>query len=129
MLTPFVAYLAAEYLHVSGVLSVVCAGLVISWRAPDVFSFQTRIRHRAVWDTIIFLMNGVVFILIGLQLRSILDDLEEYSVSALWLYGSVVSVVTILVRIFWVFSAAFCQRQSAVNHRTMISMMATHGKT
>lgn len=110
LLTPFVAYLAAEYLHVSGVLSVVCAGLVISWRAPDVFSFQTRIRHRAVWDTIIFLMNGIVFILIGLQLRSILDDLEEYSVSALWLYGSVVSVVTILVRIFWVFSAAFLSK-------------------
>lgn len=55
-------------------------------------------------------MNGVVFILIGLQLRSILDDLEEYSVSTLWLYGSVVSVVTILVRIFWVFSAAFLSK-------------------
>lgn len=67
-------------------------------------------RHRAVWDTIIFLMNGLVFILIGLQLRSILDDLEEYSVSTLWLYGSVVSVVTILVRIFWVFSAAYLSK-------------------
>lgn len=107
LLTPFVAYLAAEYFHVSGVLSVVCAGLVISWRAPEVFSYQTRIRHRSVWDTIIFLLNGFVFILIGLQLRLILTDLETYSVPQLFLYGAIVSAVTILVRIFWVFGAAF----------------------
>lgn len=107
LLTPFVAYLAAEHFHVSGVLSVVSAGLVISWRAPDVFSYQTRIRHRAVWDTIIFLLNGFVFILIGLQLRSILADLEQYSMRQLFLYGAIVSAVTILVRIVWVFGAAF----------------------
>ncbi|HEY3405382.1 MAG TPA: Na+/H+ antiporter [Ohtaekwangia sp.] len=106
LLTPFVAYLTAEYFHVSGVLSVVCAGLVISWRAPDVFSYQTRIRHRAVWDTLIFLLNGFVFILIGLQLRSILTDLEQYSIYQLLLYGCIVSAVTVLVRIFWVFGAA-----------------------
>jgi CPA1 family monovalent cation:H+ antiporter len=105
LLTPFVAYLAAEYFHVSGILSVVCAGLVLSWRAPDVFSYQTRIRHRAVWDTLIFLLNGFVFILIGLQLRSILDDLQQYSVSQLILYGAVVSGITILIRIFWVLGA------------------------
>lgn len=106
LLTPFLAYLAAEAIHVSGILSVVCAGLVISWRAPEVFSYQTRIRHRAVWDTIIFLLNGFVFILIGMQLRSILTDLEEYSVGQLFLYGGVVSIVTIIVRIIWVFTAA-----------------------
>lgn len=106
LLTPFVAYLAAEHLHVSGVLSVVSAGLVISWRSPDVFSYQTRIRHRAVWDTIIFLLNGFIFILIGLQLRSIVNDLEEYSIYQLFLYGSIVSLVTILIRILWVFVAA-----------------------
>src|SRR5690606_20285225 len=73
--------------HVSGVLSIVSAGLFISWRAPDVFSYQTRIRHRAVWDTIVFLLNGFVFILIGLQLRSILADLGQYSLKQLILYG------------------------------------------
>ncbi|RAW02029.1 Na+/H+ antiporter [Pseudochryseolinea flava] len=105
LLTPFVAYLAAEYFHVSGILSVVCAGLVISRRAPDVFSYQTRIRHRAVWDTLIFLLNGFVFILIGLQLRSILADLKQYSVMELMLYGALVSGITILIRIFWVLGA------------------------
>jgi CPA1 family monovalent cation:H+ antiporter len=107
LLTPFVAYLAAEHFHVSGVLAVVCAGLFISWRASGVFTFQTRIRHRAVWDTIIFLLNGFVFILIGLQLRPILADLEPYSVLQLFLYGGIVSTVTIVVRIIWVFGAAF----------------------
>jgi CPA1 family monovalent cation:H+ antiporter len=110
LLTPFVAYLVAEYFHASGVLSVVCAGLFISWRAPEVFSYQTRIRHRAVWDTIIFLLNGFVFILIGLQLKSILNDLEYYSVTDLFLYGGLISAVTVIVRMFWVFSAAFLSR-------------------
>jgi CPA1 family monovalent cation:H+ antiporter len=109
LLTPFVAYLAAEIFHASGVLSVVCSGLVISWRAPDVFSYQTRIRHKAVWDTIIFLLNGFVFILIGLQLQSILADLKQYSLSQLLLYGFIVSIVTILVRVFSVFGAASLQ--------------------
>ena len=90
LLTPFLSYLAAEHIHVSGVLATVSAGLLISWRAPDVFSYHTRIRHRAVWDTIIFLLNGFVFILIGLQLRSILADLGQYSVSHIVLYGIVV---------------------------------------
>jgi CPA1 family monovalent cation:H+ antiporter len=107
LLTPFIAYLAAEYIHASGVLSIVSAGLVISWRAPEVFSYQTRIRHRAVWDTLIFLLNGFIFILIGLQLRAILADLEEYSVYELAMYGLLVSVVTIAVRILWVFGVAF----------------------
>jgi Na+/H+ antiporter len=107
LLTPFVAYLTAEQIHTSGVLSVVSAGLVISWRAPDVFSYQTRIRNRAVWDTIIFLLNGFIFILIGLQLKSILADLGQYSLGELIFYGFIVSVVTVLVRILWVFAAAF----------------------
>jgi CPA1 family monovalent cation:H+ antiporter len=106
LLTPFLSYLAAEHIHVSGVLSVVSSGLIISWRAPDVFSYQTRLRHRAVWDTIIFLLNGFVFILIGLQLRSILDDLGQYSIHQLVLYGIAVSTITILIRILWVFGAA-----------------------
>jgi CPA1 family monovalent cation:H+ antiporter len=107
LLTPFVSYLAAERIHVSGVLSIVSAGLFISWRAPDVFSYQTRIRHRAVWDTIVFLLNGFVFILIGLQLRSIVADLGQYSLKELIRYGLIISIVTILVRILWVVGAAF----------------------
>src|SRR5678809_450300 len=62
LLTPFVSYLLAEQFHMSGVLAVVSTGLVIAWRSPEVFSYQTRMRTRVVWDTLIFLLHGFVFI-------------------------------------------------------------------
>jgi monovalent cation/hydrogen antiporter len=107
LLTPFLAYLIAENLNTSGILSVVSAGLLISSHASEIFSYQTRIRNRSVWDTLIFLLNGFIFILIGLQLPLILRDLSAYTAVELLLYGAMVSFVTILVRIIWVFSAAF----------------------
>jgi CPA1 family monovalent cation:H+ antiporter len=107
LLTPFVAYSISEQLHVSGVLAVVSAGLVISWRAPDIFSHHTRLRNKAVWDTIIFLLNGFIFILIGLQLPAILADLTNYTARELIFFGFAISAVTILARITWVFSAAY----------------------
>jgi Na+/H+ antiporter len=107
LLTPFISYLAAERIHTSGVLAVVSTGLMISWRAPEIFSYQTRIRNRAVWDTVIFLLNGFIFILIGLQLPSILGDLNGYGMYELIAYGLLVSGVTVAVRILWVFGAAY----------------------
>lgn len=116
LLTPFVAYLVAEHWHSSGVLSVVSAGLMISWRSSEIFSYETRIRHRAVWETIIFLLNGFIFIIIGLQLPSILNDLEEYTHHQLMLYGGLVAGVTIAVRIFWVFGASYSFFKNANRH-------------
>lgn len=107
LLTPFVAYLVAEHWHSSGVLAVVSAGLMISWRSSEIFSYETRIRNHAVWDTIIFLLNGFIFIIIGLQLPSILDDLGGYTMDQLLLYGGLVAGVTIAVRILWVFGASY----------------------
>ena len=109
LLSPFVSYLAAEQFHMSGVLAVVSTGLVISWRAPEVFSYQIRMRTRAVWDTLIFLLHGFVFILIGLQLPSIVKDLGHYSFSHILGYGLLISLVTIVVRIVWVFAGAYWQ--------------------
>jgi CPA1 family monovalent cation:H+ antiporter len=107
MLTPFISYLAAERLHTSGILAVVCTGLIISWRAPEIFTYHTRIRNRAVWDTAIFLLNGFIFILIGLQLPVILSDMHDYSKTELLVYGLLVSGVTIVVRVLWVFGVAY----------------------
>jgi Na+/H+ antiporter len=109
LLSPFVSYLAAEQFHMSGVLAVVSTGLVISWRSPEVFSYQTRMKTRAVWDTLIFLLHGFVFILIGLQLPSLIKDLGHYSLPQLLGYGLLISLVTIVVRIIWVFSGAYWQ--------------------
>ncbi|MGE5521486.1 MAG: Na+/H+ antiporter [Candidatus Dadabacteria bacterium] len=106
LLTPFVSYLAAEQLHTSGILAVVTTGIIISWRSQEIFSYQSRMQTRVVWDTLIFLMNGFIFILIGLQLPGILKQLRGYSFSTLLVYGLVVSVATIIVRILWVFISA-----------------------
>lgn len=107
LLSPFVAYLAAEQFHLSGVLAVVSTGLVISWRSPEIFSYQTRMRARVVWDTTIFLLHGFVFILIGLQLPSIIKNIGNYPFIEMLGYGVLVSLVTIIVRIIWVFGGAY----------------------
>ncbi|MGZ8551090.1 MAG: cation:proton antiporter, partial [Chitinophagaceae bacterium] len=112
LLAPYMSYLVAEQFHMSGVLAVVSTGLVIAWRAPEVFSYQTRIRTRVVWDTLRFLLHGFVFIMIGLQLPSIIKDLGNYSFPQMLGYGLVISLVTIIVRIIWVFAGADWQKFS-----------------
>jgi CPA1 family monovalent cation:H+ antiporter len=89
------------------VLAVVTAGLFISWRSREVFSSETRLQTKVVWDTVIFLLNGIVFILIGLQLPAIVKDLTADTIFELVGYGLIVSVVTIFIRILWVFAGAY----------------------
>ncbi|MEO5997457.1 MAG: Na+/H+ antiporter [Chitinophagaceae bacterium] len=109
LLAPFLSYLLAEHFHTSGVLAVVTGGLFIAWRSPEVFSYQGRMQIRSVWDTLIFLLNGIIFILIGLQLPGILNALKGYSFWELLGYGLIVSAVTIFIRIIWVFVGAYHQ--------------------
>jgi CPA1 family monovalent cation:H+ antiporter len=106
LLTPFIAYQLAEHLHTSGVLSVVSAGLLIARRSPEMLSYETRMQNRAVWDTLIFLLNGIVFILIGLQLPTILKGLAQYTLGRLMGYGFLISMVTVVMRVVWVFAGA-----------------------
>jgi CPA1 family monovalent cation:H+ antiporter len=109
LLTPFVAYLSAEQFHMSGVLAVVTAGLFIARKSPEVFAYQTRMRTRVIWDTLIFLLHGFVFIMIGLQLPSIIKDMGNYPMVDAVGYGLTISLVTIVVRIIWVFAGAHWQ--------------------
>ena len=113
LLTPFVAYLSAERLGVSGVLAVVTAGLFLGWRMPELLSFRTRLRAGPVWEMVAFLLNGFVFILIGLQLPEVLrvlSDRADYSIGRLVWYALVISLAVILIRIFWVFPASYLPR-------------------
>jgi monovalent cation/hydrogen antiporter len=75
-----------------------------------VFSYNTRIQTTSVWDTLVFLLNGVVFILIGLQLPGIVEGLEENTMMQSFKYAVVISLVTILIRILWVFPGAYVPR-------------------
>lgn len=103
LILPFVSYLSAEHLHVSGVLAVVTTGLLVSWKSHEIFNFQTRMQMNGFWDTVIFLLNGFVFILIGLELPVIISDVNENSLSDLIYYGLLISAVVIVVRMVWIF--------------------------
>lgn len=110
-LTPFAAYLLAEHFHFSGVLAVVTTGLYLSFRSSVMFTHQSRIMAYAVWDVVIYILNGLIFILIGLQLRNVMAGIRtSYSVQELLLYGLVVSLVVIVVRFIWVVPAALLPR-------------------
>ncbi len=109
-LTPFASYLLAEHFHVSGVLAVVTTGLYLSFRSAELFSHQSRIMTYAVWDVVIYILNSLIFILIGLQLRSIVNGIVLYSVTDLAIYGIVISLVVILIRFLWVFPATMIPR-------------------
>jgi len=109
LLTPFVAYLLAEELHVSGILAVVTAGIFISWHSREIFSSLTRLRTSGVWETLIFLLNGIVFILIGMQLPAMVKNLSSTTIYKLIGYGVIISLVTMTIRIIWVFAGAYHQ--------------------
>jgi Na+/H+ antiporter len=111
LITPYIMYITAEHFHVSGVLSVVSGGLFLSFRSQDIFTYETRLQVLALWDTLIFLLNGFVFILIGLQLPAIINGMGNYSVGEAIVYAVVISLVTIFIRIIWVFPAAYIPRR------------------
>ncbi|WP_029431991.1 Na+/H+ antiporter [Blastococcus sp. URHD0036] len=99
--TPFVAYLLAEQVHVSGVLAVVVAGLVIGHNAPYWQSGETRLQTRAVWRLVDYLLEGVVFLLIGLQLPSVIENLGQYATSTVVIAVSITVGVMLLLRPLW----------------------------
>jgi Na+/H+ antiporter len=104
---PYVAYIAAESLHVSGVLAVVAAGIVRGRYAPEIVSAEMRIIARSVWNLLVFILNSFVFILIGSQLSAIMTRLTDYTTAQLFFYGTFVSVVAIVVRFAWVYPATY----------------------
>ena len=110
MSIPYVAYIAAESVHLSGVLAVVAAGLFRGRYAPKMVSAEMRILARSVWNIFVFLLNSMIFILIGLQLSGIVARLGNYSADQLALASLCVSAVAILVRFLWVYPAAWLAR-------------------
>ncbi len=103
ILTPYVAYLAAESVHASGVLAVVACGLYLSRKSSHFFSPNVRLQAWAVWESLTFVINGLVFVLLGLQLPYILSGIRGYSRGTLLLYGAVFSGFLIFLRIVWTF--------------------------
>jgi monovalent cation/hydrogen antiporter len=106
ILTPYVAYLAAESVHASGVLAVVACGLYLSRKSSHFFSANVRLQAWAVWDSLTFILNGVVFVLIGLQLPYVLGAIHDHSKKTLLIDGAIFSAFLIVLRLIWVFPGA-----------------------
>lgn len=110
LLTPYVAYLPADWMHLSGVLAVVTCGIYISRRLGRITTAQMRLRAYAVWDSVIFLLNGIVFILIGLQVSRILKVAPVGSMGFVIGFPLAISAVAILARLLWVIPASYIPR-------------------
>ncbi|GHO90243.1 Na+/H+ antiporter [Reticulibacter mediterranei] len=110
LLTPFAAYLLAEAAHVSGVLATLSAGLYLSRHSSRFFSSTTRLQANAVWNVLVFLLNGLLFLLIGLQLRHLLATLLDGSAMSIVGQAILISLTVILVRLLWVFASAYLPR-------------------
>ena len=107
ILVPYAAYLAAQAVRASGVLAVVAAGLYLSRQSTRFFSPRVRIQAYAVWNALTYILNGVVFVLLGLQLPSVLAGIRgQFGLLHLLLYGGLFSALVVLLRLAWVFPGA-----------------------
>ena len=110
VVTGYAAYLPADRLGVSGVLAAVTAGLYVGWRAPELASVSTRLLGFSFWEVLNYLLNAILFILVGLQLGPILSELTGRSAAVLFGEAALISAVVIAVRIAWVFTVPYLVR-------------------
>jgi CPA1 family monovalent cation:H+ antiporter len=112
LMAPFVAYLPAEAIHASGVLAVVVTGLIMGTKAPTMPSGAARQSQRSNWETVQFLLENSVFLLIGLQVRTIIEGVQDDSLGAarIWAGCAVILLAVLLLRPVWVFPATYLPR-------------------
>jgi Na+/H+ antiporter len=106
LLVPYIAYLLSEQLHVSGALAVVVCGLYLGRKNSELYTSRARLEGLGVWNTLDFILNGTVFIVIGLQLRSILADIHSMSHWQLFGDAAIVCAVVIGLRLLWTYPGA-----------------------
>lgn len=104
ILLPFATYSIAEHLEFSGVLAVVVLGMFLSWNSFSLFSTNSRIQMSHFWDVIIFVLNGLVFLILGMQLPQIIADIPHSELPVLIMYGLLIFVVLIVIRLFAIFT-------------------------
>ena len=107
ILVPYAAYLMGDRAHVSGVISVIACGMYMSRQSPEYMSPQVRLQATAVWDALTFALNGIVFVLVGLQLPYVMGQIGGMSRVVLLEYGVGFSVVMIGVRMAWVYGETY----------------------
>ena len=110
ILTPYAAYWPPEHLGGSGVLATVVAGLYVSWNGLSMISAATRLQGIFFWDVLVYLIEGIVFLLTGLQARALATGLGHVSLPNLLSAAAVVCLVVIVARFVWVFPATYVPR-------------------
>jgi monovalent cation/hydrogen antiporter len=110
VVTGYVAYLPAERLGVSAVVAAVTAGLYVGWRAPELGSPGTRLLGFSFWEIMVYLLNAILFLLVGLQLHPILSELTGRSLATLVGQAALVGAVVIIVRVAWMFTVPYLIR-------------------
>jgi monovalent cation/hydrogen antiporter len=110
LLSGYFAYLPAEAAGVSAVLAVVTVGVYVGWYTPELTTVQTRLQGDAVWEILVFLLNALLFGLVGLQLRPILDALSGTSTTTLLADAVIVSAAVVVIRLIWIYPATYVPR-------------------
>jgi monovalent cation/hydrogen antiporter len=110
LVTPYFAYLPAEALGVSAVLAAVTTGIYLGWRSPQLITPTTRIQAFAVWGIVQFVLNAALFMLVGLQLPSVIDGISSLPTSSIIWYAVAVSLAVIVIRFLWIYPAAYVPR-------------------
>ena len=127
LMTGYFAFIPATAVSASGVISVVTAGVYLGWRTPELTSVQTRLQGEALWSIVAFVLNALVFALVGLQLSGILDKLNGTSAGQLLWWAVLVTGTVILTRIVWLPIFASRNRHKPFTHTFLISWAGMRG--
>ena len=110
LMTPYLAYWIPEHLGGSGVLATVAAGLYVSWNGPRLIPAATRLQGIFFWDLIIYLIEGFVFLITGLQARTLIEKAHDFPVGELLLVTAITAAIAILARFVWIYPATYLPR-------------------
>ena len=110
LMTPYLAYWVPEHLGGSGVLATVAAGLYVSWNGPLLISASTRLQGIFFWDLIIYVIESLIFLITGLQARTLLEKAHWFSIRDLLIAVAITTAVVIVARFAWVFPATYLPR-------------------
>ena len=118
LLSGYAAYLPAEEIGVSGVIAAVTVGIYMGWHTPELTTPVMRLQGVAIWEVLTFLLNALLFLLVGLQLPNVIDGIAEHSAGELIGWGLLISAVVIVVRVIWQFTVVYLIR--AIDRRESV---------
>jgi CPA1 family monovalent cation:H+ antiporter len=110
LMTPYLAYWVPAHLGGSGVLATVACGLYVSWNGPLIISSATRLQGIFFWDLTVYLIEGLVFLLTGLQTRALIEQTQAFSIRELLIATAWTTLIIVAARFVWVFPATYIPR-------------------